>query len=209
MKKILLVVASKGFQPIEYGVTREILESEDIKVETASNAKDSLGNAISSDNQPVRVDYLLQDVNVDHYDGLFIIGGQGAMEHLDNDNMYRLIHEVDRRFNKIYGAICISPRILANAGVLEDRNVTGWDNDKKLAGILKDVGATYVNAGVVIDDNIITATGPDQAQEFAQAILKTLYTRPIESQYEAEQKEAIKETDELIKRNFPHEDIEE
>ncbi|MDR3646094.1 MAG: DJ-1/PfpI family protein [Candidatus Babeliales bacterium] len=209
MKKILLVIASKGFQPIEYGVTREILEAEDIKVETASNAKDSLGNAISSDNKPAHVDYLLQDVNVDHYDGLFIIGGQDAMEHLDNDNMYRLIHEVDRRFNKIYGAICISTRILANAGVLEDRNVTGWDNDKKLALILKDVGANYVKAGVVVDDNIITATGPDEVQDFGQAILKALYTRQPETAEDAEHKEAIGETDELIKRNFPREDIED
>ena len=210
MKKVLLVIASKGFQPIEYGVTREILESEDIKVETASDAKDLLGNAISSDKQPVKVDYLLLDVNVDHYDGLFIIGGPGAMEHLDNANMYRLIREMDRRFNKIYGAICISTRILANADVLQDRKVTGWDKDNELASILKDVGAQYIrDQDVVVDDNIITATGPDVAQEFAQAILKTLYNRPVESRLQAEHKEAIKETDELIKRNFPHEDIEE
>lgn len=209
MKKVLFVIASRGFQPIEYNIPKQILESENIKVETASDAKDLLGNAISSDNQPVHVDFLLKDVNVDHYDGLFIIGGPGAIEHLDNDNMYRLIHEVDRRFNKIYGAICISTRILANADVLEDRKVTGWDKDNQLSSILEDVNAQYISdRDVVIDDNLITATGPDAAQEFGQAILKTLYSRSNESRYQAEQKEAIKETDELIKRNFPQEDIE-
>lgn len=175
MKKVLFVIASNGFQPIEYAVPRQILEDEDVKVVTVSNSKDLLGNAISSDNSFVKVDLLLQDVNVDHYDGLFIIGGPGALENLDNDNMYRLIHEMDRRATKIYGAICISTRILANSTVLETRRVTGWDGDNQLKSILNDSGAKFVDENVVVDRNIITANGPDAAQEFGQAILKALY----------------------------------
>jgi len=183
MKKVLLMIASKGFQPIEYGVPRQILEDENVKVLTVSDSKDKLGNAISSDGSPAKVDLLLEDINVKDFDGIFIIGGPGAMEHLDNDRAYRIIHEIDREINKIYGAICISPRILANAGVLDDRRVTGWDQDKKLKDILNDAGATYVNEDVVIDRNLITATGPHAAQEFGEAILRGLYKLTIEKPY--------------------------
>ena len=176
MKSVLLIIASKGFQPIEYGVTRKALEDENIKVYTASDAKDKLGNAISSDGSPVKVDYIIDDVEIKDFDGIFIIGGSGAMEHLDNERTYRIIEETDRALNKVYGAICISTRILAHAGVLDGRHVTGWDDDVKLKGILDDYGAQYIaEVGVVVDRNIVTATGPTKAQEFGEAIVKVLY----------------------------------
>lgn len=184
MKKVLLIVASHGFQPIEYGITRQVIEDEDIKVYTASDAADKLGNAISSDGSPVKIDYLLEDVNIEDFDGIFIIGGPGAMEHLDNERTYRIIEEVDRGLNKIYGAICISTRILAHAGVLDGRHVTGWDDDGKLKDILDDYGAKYLGEiGVVVDRNIITATGPKKAQEFGEAIVKALYPGKLEKSY--------------------------
>ncbi len=183
MKKVLLIIASKGFQPIEYATPRQILQDEDIKVLTASDARDKSGNAISSDGSPVKVDMILEDVKAEDFDGIFIVGGPGAMEHLDNQRTYRIIHEIDREPNKIYGAICISTRILANADVLDGYRVTGWDGDNKLKEILKDNGAKYVAEGVVIDRNIITAAGPKNAQEFGEAILKTLYRTKIEKPY--------------------------
>ena len=71
-------------------------------------------------------------------------------------------------------------KILAHAGVLDGRRVTGWDDDHKLAGILKDAGAEYVHVDVVVDRNIITATGPTVAKEFGQAIIETLQQPYIE-----------------------------
>lgn len=183
IKKVLFIIASRGFQPIEYGIPRQILESENIKVYTASDAKDQLGNAISSDNSFVKVDYILEEVKVKDFDGIFIIGGPGAMEHLDNERTYRIIREIDKQINKIYGAICISPRILANAEVLDDRKVTGWDGDKQAKSYLEDAGAQYINEAVVVDRNIITANGPKSAQDFAKAILEALYPQKIKKPY--------------------------
>lgn len=174
MKKVLFIVSSRGFQPIEYGIPRQILEDEDIQVFTSS---DKSGTAISSDGSPIKVDFVLEDVNVQDFDGVFIIGGPGAMEHLDNDRTYRIIHEIDRKVDAIYGAICISTRILAHADVLEARRVTGWDGDHKIQGILSDYKAHYIAEPVIIDRNIITAKGPDAAQEFGEAIRDALYPR--------------------------------
>ncbi len=175
MKKVLFIIASKGFQPIEYGVPRQILEDEDVKVFTASNSKNEEGHAISSDGSAVKVDLLLDDVNVDNYDGVFLIGGPNAMEHLDNEKTYRIIRAADKQLDKLFGAICIAPRILGNAGVLDGRRITGWDKDNKLKGIMSSFNATVIETGVVVDRNLITADGPDHAQDFGMAILKALY----------------------------------
>lgn len=175
MKKVLFVIASRGFHPIEYGVPRQILEDEDVKVFTASNSKDKDGHAISSDGSMVKVDLILEDVNVDNYDGIFLIGGPHAMEHLDNEKTYKIVRAADKQLDKLFGAICISPRILAKAGVLDGRKVTGWDKDNKLKEIMSKCNATVVEAGLVVDRNLITADGPDHAQEFGMAILKALY----------------------------------
>ena len=75
---------------------------------------------------------------------------------------------------KLWGAICISPRILAHANLLDHRNVTGWDDDHKLVNIFKNAGANYINTSVVIDHNLITANGPKAAKEFGTAIVKAL-----------------------------------
>ena len=75
---------------------------------------------------------------------------------------------------KPYGAICISSRILAAAGVLSGKKATGWDDDNKLAHIFKKHNVEYIKESIVIDENVVTAIGPSAAQEFAQGILKVL-----------------------------------
>ena len=96
------------------------------------------------------------------------------MDHLDNLETYKIIQAIDKDLNKFLGSICVSTRILANAGILNGRSVTGWDADNNLTDILKKAGATYVHSGVVVDNNLITATGPATAKDFAQAIVKAL-----------------------------------
>jgi protease I len=169
-KKVLLIIASEGYQPIEFNEPRKLLQESGFEVFTAS---DKPGQAVSSDGSTTVVNYTLNQVNPDKFDAIFVIGGPGAMDHLDNSDVYRVIQGVDK-IDKVFGAICISTRILANAGVLQYRNVTGWDNDNKLADILQKAGAVYVKSGVVVDNNLITATGPDAAKDFAKAIVDAL-----------------------------------
>lgn len=171
MKKVLLVVAFKDYQPVEFTVPKTVLETNGVTVVVAS---DSLGKAVAAyDNSEIEVDILLDKVVVSDYDGIFFIGGPGALEHLDNDKSYRVIREIVAS-GKIWGAICISPRILANAGVLKDYKVTGWNGDNELDKILSAVGAEYIHNAVVVDGNLITANGPIAAKEFGDEILKKL-----------------------------------
>jgi len=169
--KILLVVAFEGFHHVEYGEPKRVLEDAGFTVVTASNKP---GNAIAKDGSTTKVNVILEKVKVNDYAGVFFIGGPGALEHLDNQTSYRIIKEVAQQDLPL-GAICISTRILAKAGVLTEKQATGWNGDGQLGNIYEDLGVEYIaKEDVVIDNAIITATGPAVAAEFGERIVALL-----------------------------------
>jgi len=184
LKTVLLIIASQGYQPIEYGHTRKMLEDAHIKVEVAStikqtafanpNAPRGCGcNKAADEYQSVHVDLALADVDASKYDGIFIIGGPGALGFLDNHTTHTIMQTIAKS-GKPFGAICISPRILAAAGILQGKKATGWDEDNKLSGIFQQHKVTYIKEPVVVDGSLITANGPSAAEAFGSAIVNVL-----------------------------------
>jgi putative intracellular protease/amidase len=112
---VLLVIASNGFQHVEYGQTKKVIEDAGFIVTTAS---DKAENAIAKDGSTAHVDIALDDVVPSNYAGIFFIGGPGAMECLDNNISYKILQEAFYQ-NKPVGGICIATRVLAKAGVLD------------------------------------------------------------------------------------------
>lgn len=187
---VLLIVASQGYQPIEYGHTRRVLEQAGYKVVVGSDKKgtahanpnhtqkctdEHCSKATTENNlyESVAVDIALSAVNAENYDGIFIIGGPGAMQFLDNATTYKIMQKA-AELKKAIGAICISPRILAKAGLLINKRATGWDGDHQVAQMLKQNGAHYTKNHVVTDGLIITADGPAAAADFGKAIVNML-----------------------------------
>lgn len=171
-KKIVMVIAFRDFRDEEYFIPKEIFEKAGIKTKTAS---DQRGEAMGADGGKALVDLLVSEVNPTEFDGVVFVGGPGCLKYLDNENSYNLAKEAVSQ-GKILAAICISPVILAKAGVLEGKRATVWSSplEKKPIEILKENGATYQNEEVVVDENIITANGPAAAQKFGQTILELL-----------------------------------
>lgn len=169
-KKVVFIVASDGYQSIEYNTPKEILKTRGIRVFTAS---DRAGGAVANDKSTTVVDIIIEKLRVQDYDGIFFIGGPGAMEHLDNSISYRIASEA-KKHGIPYGAICISTRILAKANALQGVKATGWDDDNALETILKGNGAEYVKKDIVTDGLVVTATGPKTADLFAEGIIRVL-----------------------------------
>lgn len=169
-KNIVLIIAHQGYQQTEYNIPKKILTDAGIKIITAS---DEPGVATAKDSSTTSVDITIDQLNPADYDGFFLIGGPGALDCLDNATMHTLLQDI-AKLKKLYGAICISPRILAKAGVLAHKKATGWDDDNKLEPIFNHHKVIYTRQPTVVDGNIITATGPSAAEEFAQAILAAL-----------------------------------
>jgi protease I len=170
-KRVLIIVAHQGYQQVEYSVPKKLLEQAGVTVVTASNG---LGEAVAKDGSAAPVDLLVETVDSNEYDGCIFVGGPGALEHLDNQTSYELIQKMSEK-KKIIGAICIATRILAKAGVLHKRQATGWDGDSQLAELYREHGVYYAKQDVVVDDYIITATGPSAAREFAERVIAALH----------------------------------
>lgn len=169
-KPVLLVVANEGYQQVEYGETKKALEDAGIRVATASN---SATPAIAKDGSTTTVDVVIDKIDLAKYAGIFLIGGPGALENLDNAATHELLKKAAAQQIPI-GAICISPRIIAKAGLLKGKKATGWDQDKQLPSIYEESETIYVKEPVVIDELIITATGPESARQFGNHIAQLI-----------------------------------
>lgn len=174
LKPVLLVVASKGYQPVEFENTKKALISAGILVAVASTRKGiATAKPIEGYPESTLVDYAISEIKPEMIAGIFLIGGQGALESLDTDETHRLLRLVAQE-SIPYGALCISPRIVARAGLLKDKRATGWNGDGKLAEIFDEHGVEYDDQSVVVDGNVITADGPSAAHLFGEAIVRVI-----------------------------------
>ncbi|MFH1294333.1 MAG: DJ-1/PfpI family protein [Candidatus Aenigmatarchaeota archaeon] len=169
MKKVLMVIAPHDFRDEEYQQPFEEFKKAGFKVSTVSTV---LGEVIGMLGGTVISEGLLNGTSALEYDAVVFIGGAGASMYFDNAEAHKLAVEASEQ-NRLLGAICIAPVILANAGLLKGRKATVW-KDQKLIGILKEKGAEYTGADVVKDGKIITAAGPFAAREFGKAVVKAL-----------------------------------
>ncbi len=171
-KRVVMVIAFQGFRDEEYFVPKEILERAGVEVKTASI---KLGIAMGEEGGEASIDFLISAIRPEEFDAVIFVGGPGCLQDLDNDDAYHLARETVSQ-NKILAAICISPVILAKAGVLKEKKATVWNSplDKTPLKILEENGAEYIDKDVVRDGKIITANGPTAAEGFAQKILENL-----------------------------------
>jgi len=171
-KKAVMIIAFRDFRDKEYFVPKEILEKAGIEVKTASNKK---GTAIGADGGDTEVDLLISEISVSDFDAVIFVGGPGALENLDNEDSYKVAKEAISQ-GKVLASICISPVILAKAGVLEGKKATVWYSplDKSSIKTLEEKGTIFEDQPVVVDGNIITANGPGAAEDFGKKIVEVL-----------------------------------
>jgi protease I len=171
-KKIVMVIAFKDFRDEEYFVPKEILEEAGAEIKTASS---EIGRARGADGGEVEVDLLIKDLNPAEIDAVVFIGGPGCLGNLDNENSYKVAKETVSQ-NKVLASICISPVILAKAGVLKRKKATVWSSpmDRSPVKTLEENGAIYQDEPVVIDGELITGNGPGAAKEFGEKIIEAL-----------------------------------
>lgn len=168
MKEIILIVAFDGYQQTEYHDTRKALIDAGMHVNIASSKR---GAAVAKDGSSCTIDLTIDQINPTKVDGVFIIGGPGALDDLNNMKMHQILQKIYAAHIPC-GAICIATRILAHSNILNGKQATGWNDDGKLEAIYKEHDIVYVKSPVVIDDLIITAEGPHAAKDFGKAIVQ-------------------------------------
>ena len=171
-KKILMVVAFKDFRDEEYFVPKEVLEKAGFFIDTTSTEQ---GIAIGSQGREAVAHIGLDEINLENYKAVIFCGGSGMANELDNQIFHKLAKDFYQN-DKVVAAICVAPALLAKAGILENKKATVWSSalDKSFIKVLEENGAIYQDNPVVIDNKIITANGPDAAEEFGKAIVNLL-----------------------------------
>jgi protease I len=166
-RTVLLVLPQSDFQDQEYSTVRDVLTGGGCQVLVAT-AEHKVASGVSG--TMVTPDMTLGEAKAADYIAVVFIGGPGAESLYKSNEAHRLAVEAVEK-NRVLGAICLAPVILARAGVLKGKRATVYSAASRE---LTSAGAEYTGASVEKDGKIITADGPQSSQAFAQAILDAL-----------------------------------
>lgn len=166
-QRVLMVVAREMFRDEEYDIPRRILERGGVDVTVASTI---FGEAEGRFGMTAPVDLLIGDTDMADYDAVVFVGGGGSQEYFDHPAAHQLAIDAVEK-GKIVAAICIAPHILAAAGILKGKKATCYSSE---VDAIETYGAQYTGNPVEVDGQIITANGPEAAEEFGRTILDAL-----------------------------------
>jgi protease I len=165
--EVLFVIAPENFRDEEYRVPEAILSKKGVLVLTASTTVKPVTGMLG---MQVKPDLPLESAKEMSFDALLLVGGNGAKLLWDNQYLHSLARDFYRS-NKLIGAICFAPVILARAGLLRGKRATVYETVVKE---LKEKDAVYTGATVEQDGLLLTGNGPSAANLFGQTFARIL-----------------------------------
>lgn len=169
-KKRVAVVIANNFEDSEVTSPVEALEAAGVEAVLIGVEP---GEVTGKKGATLRVDITFEELakSTENSFDLLLIPGGGAPENL------RIVDsavEFTRRFvesGKPVASICHGPQLLISAEVLKGRRTTCVN---KIRDDVRNAGANYEDAALVIDSNLISSRTPRDLDVFNQAILDAL-----------------------------------
>ncbi len=118
----------------------------------------------------ITTDTTADKVKAGVFDAIIIPGGYAPDKMRQYQPMVDLIKKAYDE-GKVIAAICHGPQLLISADIVRGHRVTSWTS---IAVDLKNAGAIWVDAPVVIDNNIITSRKPTDLPKFNKAIIESI-----------------------------------
>jgi 4-methyl-5(b-hydroxyethyl)-thiazole monophosphate biosynthesis len=167
MARVLIPLA-QGCEELEAVTIIDLLRRAGIEVIT-----------VGLDDQPVKAsrgtvlvpDAVIDDMMDMDFDMMVLPGGLGGADRLNED--HRILNLLKRlsRQEKYTAAICAAPKVLATAGLLENRKATAYP------GVLESLTletTQLTDNTVQIDGKVVTSRGPGTAMDFALKLIELL-----------------------------------
>ena len=168
-----LVLLAPGFEEIESASIVDILRRCGIEVTIAGLRRDVVESSHGVKWIP---DKFIEEVDARDFDALICPGGSPGWENLRKDR--RVLELVRKAYEagKIVTAICGSPAVLTDAGILKGKSCTIYPG---MEGELRKGGEKPKKGLVVSDGNVITSMGPATAIAFALEVAGRLANKRI------------------------------
>lgn len=160
----VLIPLADGVEELEAVTLIDVLRRGGIEVTSAALGEDRVVHG--SRGVTLVADALWSALATEDFDAIVLPGGGKGTENLVAD---RRIVETVRAFDeagKFVAALCAAPIVLAQTGILKDRKATCYPS------CAKDLGASYDDAPVIADGNVITSQGPGTAMLFALVLIQ-------------------------------------
>jgi len=175
----VLIPLAQGCEELEAVTLIDILRRAEIEVTVAG-----------LDDQPVvasRGVVLVPDTDLDSalkndYDMIVLPGGLEGTENLNKDARIHSRLKQMHSQGQYTAAICAAPRVLAEAGLLANKQATSYPTVLEQLNI-PDI--TYIDAPIIEDDKVITSRGPGTALDFALHLVERLVGQEVRQQVEA------------------------
>jgi 4-methyl-5(b-hydroxyethyl)-thiazole monophosphate biosynthesis len=179
MNKKVLLFLTQGFEAYEASAFTDVIGWSH---EAGIQAVDMKTTGFHSElkcywNLIVKPEIPFDQIKVDDYDAIAIPGGieeAGFLKDAYDQRLLTLIKEFDKK-GKIIASICVAALPLGKSGILNNRYATTWDlNSGKRRKELASFGAKVLDKPIVVDNNIITSTGPATGIDVAFKLLEML-----------------------------------
>jgi len=167
MKKVLVPLA-QGCEELEAITIMDLLTRAGIEVVSAGLDDEPVK---CSRNTVIVPSTTIDTIINDEFDLIVLPGGLPGADHLRDDERIISLIQKHSASNKPVAAICAAPKVLAKAGLLENKKATSFPN------VLLDLNlptTTVTGSALEIDGNIITSRGPGTAMDFSLTLIKQL-----------------------------------
>ena len=167
MRKVLIMV-DEGVEDSEFLYPYYRLQEEGYKVDVVGPKAGE--TYMGKHGVPIKSNLSPEEVKIDEYDALIIPGGRAPDRMRIKKGLVNIVKEAYDK-GKVIAAICHGPQMLIEADVLRGKEATCW---KSVKTDLKNAGATFIDAPVVVDGNLVTSRFPADLPRFCQETIKLL-----------------------------------
>jgi protease I len=163
--KVALLLAD-GFDADQYFEIHQQLMNAGILVSIVGEKADQILRNTTNTTE-VEVEVAFSEARGYSFDSAIITGKFSPDSIRANDNALSLVKDI---FDKggLLGSVDHGAQVLISAGLTANKNLTGSQSIKK---DIANSNGRYQNDPVVIDDNLITARGPEDIAAFCEAII--------------------------------------
>jgi protein deglycase len=164
----VLVPLAQGCEELEAVTIIDLLRRAQIEVVSAGLQP---GPVKASRGTVLIPDTTLEAVVDQDFDMMVLPGGMPGAENLKNDKRVKDLLQRLAAGGKYVAAICAAPMVLAESGLLDGRNATGYPGFLDRMAV---PGMIYRSEPVVMDGKIVTSRGPGTAMDFALTLIGLL-----------------------------------